>query len=232
MVRHAFVGAVAAFLCATAAADTQVFFSDFDSGAPAELSGYFSLESVSGLDGMKAATGTSAFGGNLLRNDATGNPAAATVITLTDLPLHTHLSLSFLLVAIDSWDSTDGSPAPDIFRIEVGDDYYFETTFAIGSGSVNYANLLATVYEGGSSLGWGGYAEKAYDVSFDPTLKNIPHTGDSVTIRIFARGVGWQGGIDESWGIDNFSVTATYVPAPGAMALLGLGGLVTGRRRR
>ena len=32
--------------------------------------------------------------------------------------------------------------------------------------------------------------------------------------------------------VDNFSVTGDLVPAPGSLALLGLGGLVAGRRRR
>lgn len=231
MMRHAFVGAVVASLCATATADTQVFFSDFDTGVPAEIGGYFSHEPVQGFAGMSAPGGASAFGGNLLRNDATGNPAAATILTLTDLPEHTHVSVSFLLAVIDSWDSTNGSVSRDLWRIEIGDDYYLETTFAITSGSVNYVSAGA-IYEAAGNLGWSGYGEKAYDMGFEQLLQNIPHTASDLTIRIYAHGEGWQGSSDESWGIDNLGVSVTYIPAPGAAALLGLGGLVTGRRRR
>lgn len=223
-------GAVVAAVAGTVSADTPVFFSDFDGAIPSEVGGYFTQESVFGLDGMSAPGGTSAFGGKLLRNDSTGDPASATTITLTDLPEHKHISLSFLLAAIDSWDSTNGSVSPDLWRIEV-DDFYFETTFAIASGSVNYSNLAAIVYEGGGSLGWGGYAEKAYDFGLETQLQNIPHTSDTVTIRIYAHGAGWQGGIDESWGIDNLGVSVNNIPAPGAMALLGVAGLVSRRRR-
>lgn len=225
-------GAVVAAVAGVASADTPVFFSDFDSGIPAEFSGYFSNESVAGFSGMGAATGTSVFGGNLLRNDATGNPAAATTLTLTGLPEHKHVSLSFLMAAIDSWDSTDGSPSPDLWRIEVGDDFYFETTFAITSGSVNYSNLAAVVYDAAGNLGWSSYGEKAYDFGLEPQLQNIPHTADDLTIRIYAHGAGWQGSSDESWGIDNFGVSVNNIPAPGAAVLIGIGGLVAGRRRR
>ncbi|MCW5768479.1 MAG: hypothetical protein KIT19_07330 [Phycisphaeraceae bacterium] len=215
-----------------ASAETQVFFTDFDSGAPAAISGYFSIESVAGFAGMGATGGSSVFGGQLLRNDSTGNPAAATALTLTDLPAHTHVSVSFLLAVIDSWDSTNGSVSPDIWRIEIGDEFWFETTFAIASGSVNYSNSAAVIYEGSGNLGWNSFAEKAYDFGLETQLQNIPHTADHLTIRILARGSGWQGGFDESWGIDNLGVSIVNIPAPGAAALLGIAGVVAARRRR
>lgn len=232
MVNRLLAGAAAAAVAGAASADTQVFFSDFDGTVPAEVGGYFTQESVFGFDGMHAATGTSAFGGKLLRNDSTGGSGSPLTITLTDLPEHKNVSLSFLLAAIDSWDSTNGSVSPDLWRIEIDDVFYFETTFAISSGSVNYSNLAAIVYDAAGNLGWSGYGEKAYDFGLEPQLQNIPHTADGITIRIYAHGAGWQGGADESWGIDNFGVSVNNIPAPGALALLGLGGLLGSRRRR
>lgn len=231
--RHQVLFSVAIVAAAgVASADTPVFFSDFDSGTPSEIGGFFSNESVQGFAGMSAAGGTSVFGGNLLYNNSTGNPAAATTLSLTGLPSHTHVSVSFLLAVIDSWDSTNGSPSPDLWRIEIGDDFYFETTFANTSGNVNYSNSAAAIYEGGGSLGWSGYAERAYDFGLEPQIQNIPHTADDLTIRIYAHGAGWQGGGDESWGIDNLGVSVSTIPAPGALALLGVSGLVASRRRR
>jgi len=224
--------AVAAAIAGSASADTQVFFSSFDGVVvPAEIGGFFTQESVQGFAGMSAPTGTSAFGGNLLRNDTLGGSSTATTLTLTDLPEHTHVSVSFLLAVIDSWDSTNGSVSPDLWRIEIGDDFYFETTFAITSGSVNYSNSTAAIYEAAGNLGWSGYGEKAYDFGLETQLQNIPHTGDDLTIRIYAHGNGWQGGPDESWGIDNLGVSVVNVPAPGALAIVGVAGLAVRRRR-
>lgn len=224
-------GAITAAITGVASAETQVFFTDFNAGVPAEFGGVFTNESVQGFAGLSAVGGSTAFGGNLLRNDSTGGSATATTLTLTGLPVHTHVSVSFLLAVIDSWDSTNGSVSPDLWRIEVGNDFYFETTFAIASGSVNYSNSTAAIYEGGASLGWSSFGEKAYDLGLETQLQNIPHTADTLTIRIYAHGAGWQGGSDESWGVDNFGVSVVNIPAPGAMALLGLAGLVARRRR-
>lgn len=232
MRRFVLAGVLAVAAAGAANADTPVFFSDFDGSVPAEIGGFFTQESVQGFAGMSAPTGVSTFGGNLLRNDTTGGSSTATTLSLTGLPEHTHVSVSFLLAVIDSWDSTNGSVSPDLWRIEIGDDFYFETTFAITSGSVNYSNSTAGIYEAAGNLGWSGYGEKAYDFGLETQLQNIPHTGDDLTIRIYAYGNGWQGGADESWGIDNLGVSVNNIPAPGAAALLGVAGLVTGRRRR
>ena len=48
--------------------------------------------------------------------------------------------------------------------------------------------------------------DSAYDLRKEPSLSNISHTRDSVTIEIYASGANWEGGDDESWAIDNFEV--------------------------
>lgn len=68
--------------------------------------------------------------------------------------------------------------------------------------------------------------------------------GDTIEFDVFSSGGGADPGVDhlsrntfatDAWGTKSVAGTFlsyTLVPAPGAMALLGLGGLVAGRRRR
>lgn len=180
------------------------------------------------------------FSGNFLQNDSVGNPAAASVLTLTGLPSHSSVSIGFLLAAIDSWDSTNGTVAPDLFNVSVDGNPVFQTTFANQTGSVNY---------GGDDIGNGlqargfnsSFNDSAFDLYSEAALQNIPHTASSLTISWFASGSGWQGGADESWAIDNLTVsvtpTATATPEPGSVGLF-LGSALAGtgmwlkRRRR
>ncbi len=226
------IGMATVAVCAlTATAQTTVFSNNFDSGIPAQFSGAGTAESVAGFTGM--GNPPNLFGGNLLRNDSVG-PAVASTLSLSSLPAHSSISVGFLLAAIDSWDSDNGSPAPDYFQVWVDGTQVFQATFAIASGSTNYVPAVPAglIYSGGS-VGWNGsWGEKAYDMTLEPLLQNIPHTGSTATIDFIAAGSGWQGGLDESWGIDNVEISVREVPAPGAAALLGLGGLVAVRRRR
>lgn len=57
----------------------------------------------------------------------------------------------------------------------------------------------------------------------------IWHPGEYLVLRWWDDN---DAGNDHGLGIDNLSLTATTSPAPGAMALLGLGGLIAARRRR
>lgn len=206
-----------AAMCAAAGAASaqQVFSSDFESGLPAEFSGSGAVEGTQGY----ASYG---FGSQFLRNDTLGSPS---ILTLTNLPAHTSISIDLVLAAIDSWDSTNGNPSPDFFNISVDDVSVFQATFANTSGSNSYGPLLVD----NAGLGFSGYADDAADLSTEALLHNIPHTASTVVIKFYASGGGWQGGFDESWAIDNLSVTV--VPAPGAAAM-GLLGLAAMRRRR
>jgi len=215
---------VTAITAAASAASAQVVFSNnFEGAMPAEVSGAGSIVGSQGF-------GAYGFGNNLLQNDATGNPATATTLTINGLPTHTALNIGFLLAVIDSWDSTNGSPAPDFFNVDVDGVNVFQATFAQASGGVEYAFPAGGQLFNNINVGFGGYNEDGYDMSLEPALQNIAHTGSSVVITFYASGAGWQGSSDESFGIDNLVVTA--VPTPGAAAVLSLGGLALSRRRR
>jgi hypothetical protein len=49
---------------------------------------------------------------------------------------------------------------------------------------------------------FSSYNDSAYDFTGSNALLNIPHTADSSVIQFFASGAGWQGGTDESFGLD------------------------------
>jgi len=222
----------------TAKADPiTVFSSNFDSGAPAEISGYYKIESVQGYDGI--GTGSNVFSGNLLWNDSGGTTehpgsisSQQTVLTLTGLPEHSSINLSFLLAIIDSWDADNHpSAGPDYFNISIDGNLLFRATFSnlTFDASQDYVpppgGLLVTRSSDTSEfpeLGFGGHRESAYDMGLDPFFQNIPHTGGTLTVSWWADGAGWQGGLDESWGLDNLRV-AVNVPETGSLVFLALG---------
>jgi len=216
-------------ITAGSAMSQQVFFNDFNTGTPAEIGGFINNAGVQGFNGLGNLGNT--FSGNFLYNDSTGNPAAATTLTMTNLPSHTSISIGFLLAIIDSWDSTNGAPSPDFFNVTVDSVSVFQATFAIQSGSANYnPPINGDIGNGLASRGFSGFNDRAYDMSLESSLQNIPHTASSVTISFFASGNGWQGGGDESWGIDNLNVGV--IPAPTTLAGFALLGVCAGRRRR
>jgi hypothetical protein len=241
------VGATLLGIVATvspASAQVQVYFNNFDgtetfgAGITGGLSGITTTEAVQGFAGLGPVGNQ--FSGNFLRNQTAGNPASLTTLTLNNLPAHTSVDIDFLLAVIDSWD---GVQAPDIFNVRVNNTVIFNPSFAIASGSSNYTPPAGGDIGGGATQrGFnGGWNDLAYNMYLEPLLGSVPHTASTLTIDIFASGGGWQGGIDESWAVDNLrvtlgGVTATAAPeahtaafvATGLLPLLG----VALRRRR
>lgn len=206
-------------------------------GAAAVLSGA-SIQSVQGLSGL--GTG-SQFGGNFFSSFGAGSTGT---LTLTGLPDHTSIDITALLAALDSWDSTNGDCcSPDFFQIKVDGTVVFEDTYAIALGSIHNTAGLTDIGGGNQQRGFnGGWSDAAFDLENE--LQNIAHTASSLTIGFLGTGVGWQGGIDEAWGIDNLLVTLNgvtiqdpppgNVPEPMTLSLLGAGlaGIGWARRRK
>ena len=154
------------------------------------------------------------FEGNFLRNLTSGNPADTTTITINDLPPHDRLSIGFVLAIIDSWDGDAGGG--DFFTVRVDGENVFSHTFhSQDNGSQSYVAPQGVELARSIDLGFSSGPESldsAYDLSKEPSLQDIAHSGESVTIEIFASGANWEGGDDESWAIDNFEVR-TYQSA-------------------
>lgn len=212
------------FAMSAQAAEIQVFSTDFNGALPAEISpGAANLIGVQGYAGYGPAGNT--FSGNFLRS------ATANVVTLqlNNLPTHSSISLGFLFAAIDSLDGTGAFPSGDFFNVVVDGNTIFNESFANASISqVQSYNPPANVQLARHvDLGFSGpgsyYTDSAYNLGADPIFSNIAHTASSLQVQLFIQGVGVQDLNDESWAMDNLSVSVTTVPIPAAAWLLGSG---------
>jgi hypothetical protein len=206
LIRASFAAiAVLALGTGTAAAgDTVVFATDFESGIPPEMSAPgAAIESVQGWSGL--GDEGRAFDGSFLRHSSPEFREIA--LTLTDLPEHGAISIEVLVALIDSWDF-------EYFQVLVDGELVFSEWFDLAiSHTSSYEPPAGVLLSERTDLGFttGGYYndDRAYDLSVDDRLTNIPHSGDSVTIvwRIDDTITGnWQGGTDESWAIEAITV--------------------------
>lgn len=213
-----------------------VFSTNFESGLPVQVSpGLAQVEGVQFFAGLGPVA--SPFAGSFLRSP-TGNEIT---LTLTDLPGHTEISLGFLLAAIDSLDGTGSFPQGDFLRITLDGVQVFRESFANATASQvqsyvpppggELARRVDLGFEGPGSY----YTDSAYDMFLEPTLQNLAHTASSAVFTFVMEGPGVQELSDESWAMDQLTVSVTPVPEPSAvwLALAGLAGAGwLGRRRR
>lgn len=236
------------------AASVQVYSNNFESAASV---GSGVNATITGQGASVGSEGYSAygFGTKLFRNSAAAGQA--TRLTLSGLETHTSISLGFLLAVIDSWDGTGGC-GPDIFNVNLNGISIFANNFgnvrdgSCGAHPQSYGTANALFFPTASNIdntlsstnvGFNSrWNDSAYDMTRETLFQNIAHTGATATFDFFASGAGWQAGWDESWGIDNVTVTlngvarSNNVPEPGGLALLGLGlagiGFARGKKRK
>lgn len=217
------------------AASVTVFSTDFESGLPSEITpGSATLTSVQGFAGLGPAGNQ--FGGKFLRS-ATGN---VVTLNLSNLPAHDTISLAFLFAAIDSLDGTGTFPAGDFFKIVFDGATLFSESFANADSSQTQSYVpptgvkLARRIDLGFTQG-GYYTDSAYNLGADPRFADFAHSGSTAKIEFFIYGPGNQSLDDESWAMDNLSVSVSTagrpntVPEPSSWALTLLG-LVALRR--
>ena len=218
------------------AAPVTVFSTDFNSTTlPAGISpGSALITGVQGYAGLGPAGNQ--FGGNFLRS------ATANVVTLqlNNLPAHNAINLAFLFAAIDSLDGTGTFPQGDYFNVVVDGNTVFNESFAnaLPSQIQSYVPPAGVELARHVDLGFSGpgsyYTDSAYNLGADPIFGNIAHSASTANIQFFIQGVGIQSLDDESWAMDNLTVTVAPVPIPAAAWLFGSGllGLIGVARRR
>lgn len=222
------------------AAPVLVFSTDFNGALASDISpGSATLTGVQGFAGLGPAGNQ--FGGNFLRS-ATGNTVT---LSLTNLPTHDTISLSFLFAAIDSLDGTGSFPAGDFFKIVFDGATLFSESFANATpGQIqSYVSPAGVELARHVDLGFTGpgsfYTDSAYNFGADPRFANFAHTASTATIEFFIFGEGNQDLNDESWAMDNLNVSVTtrgeLIPEPNASLLLSIGALAllaASKRRR
>ncbi|MBS0198411.1 MAG: hypothetical protein JSR77_16800 [Planctomycetes bacterium] len=155
------------------------------------------------------------------------------------------VNLSFDFLAIRTWDGNDGGggPGPDIFTVSVANGpILLASTFSVGdplsrhrmsypavAGVESHPSRTGAIEN--NSL---GYTYGPNNVPLDATWRltfNFLAPTDGLEIHFAALGL--QDIMDESWGLDNVSVSTSTVPTPGSMALALTGfGLLLRRRVR
>jgi len=168
-------------------------------------------------------------------------------LNLSNLPTHDTISLAFLFAAIDSLDGTGTFPAGDFFKIVFDGTTLFSESFANAQSSdiQSYVPPAGAELARRVNLGFTGpgsfFTDSAYNLGADPRFANFAHTGSTAKIEFFIFGPGNQSLDDESWAMDNLSVSVTTngippVPEPSTYALMLAGlaavGVMARRRKR
>ena len=158
-------------------------------------------------------------------------------LTLTGLPTSTQLTISFDEFIIRSWDGNGQMGfGPDTAAFSIGGANTLTSTFANGQvgNTQNFPTAGSAAEAGAAQVDTLGYQflgqprDSIYALSF-----NWFNTNSTQTFTWSASGL--QELADESWGIDNVSVSSPdAIPEPGTALLLGSGVLafLLYRRRR
>ena len=137
-------------------------------------------------------------------------------------------SLSLLLGIIDTWDNGAAGYGPDSFKVELDGVEVFSAVFD------NYQNLGATVASELTTVSYGSnlIGSGANDAAYKLSVNLGALSAGTHTLKFFASGPGWQGGSDESFALDNLSITAVPEPQTWGLALAGALALGVTRRLR
>jgi hypothetical protein len=217
------------------AAPVTVFSTDFDTTLPAAISPDTAfITGVQGYAGLGPVGNQ--FGGTFLRSE-TGN---IVTLQLSNMPAHNAINLAFLFAAIDSLDGSGTTyPQGDYFIVVLDGTTIFNESFANAQSTdiQSYAPPVGVELARRVDLGFTVSTfslDSAYNLGADPIFSNIPHSASTATIQFVIQGVGNQDLNDESWAMDNLSVSVVSpVPVPSAVWLFGSGvlGLIGISRR-
>ena len=172
-------------------------------------------------------------------------PAAALADGTFDPAFDVVIDLGSFTVVADA----GGNPTPVNFTVTgpadvIGFTFSGDASGITGNGTWASDTRLSVLVDGGEVFNVGGLVARDNDWSFQGS--GSTSDGFYSSTHIIAKdnpvpaGVEWTFSFFHNWNSSsaapitwsNASITVHRVPAPGAMAMLGLGGLVAGRRRR
>lgn len=239
------LGIAAACAISTAAlAGTSTYTTDFSSGAdgwqgPQGPGGATTIEPTGGNPGQYMHTIFNNFGIEF-SNSTNAN-------FIGDYTQYSSVTLS---IDVDVNDiSFFGSPAPRDLIVDLRDydnpeggypwtSVWFIVTTMPGSTDLDWITHDVTISDPNATdlpAGWGGYGAEDPN-TFEPilpagrTFASVLAGVDEIAFSTYVPGF-FFGFTDFDLGVDNISITTTTVPAPGAIALLGLAGVRRNRRR-
>jgi hypothetical protein len=219
------MAAAVALMPARANAD-MLYLNDFTNPATVALGASASFDAAGGgADAIQAASPLLGIYGPFFFHNTTGG---LTELTLSNLPTHTGADVAFILAFINSWDSRDGGCcSPDNLDLYIDGSKIASYTYNNALGSIKDiggGSLIAEYVEFDNS---SYYGDTIADMSGDPLLSFV-HTASTLTIGFQFTGGGFQGGGDESWGIDDLRVDLsgvethpTPVPEPATFLMIG-----------
>lgn len=190
------------------------------------------------LTGQTAATyavGEADYGANKVGSSLTGVHAAATTawgsltgngstysFSSNGWAIGDYYQVSFAATGYQdlsvSWDQARSGTGPATFKFQV----------SINNGS--FTDVVAS-YTVGVSTTPNSWNSTTYQSSFTSTQALAAGANDAGNVRIRFTATAAPGGSSGSGRVDNIVVSGTAIPAPGAVALIGLAGLVARRRR-
>lgn len=225
------------------AAQAQTTTTTFSNGTegwegPSGIGGFTAIQLFGGNDGQYLQTDFTDFGvtfRNSTNEAFIGDYTTSESITLSvdllvnDINFASNQTTRPWLVELRDYDSAyNGLPWTSVF-------FYFDEISQSNNGDWRTYSVTFDPNSNDLPLGWGGYGDEdpnTYEpilppgVSFSDVLSGV----DEIAFTTFQPGFGFLFA-DHSIGVDNLSITRT-VPAPSALALIGLSGLVGTRRRR
>jgi len=187
------------------------------------------VEVAGGIQSTQGLNSLSTFSGDFFR---VVTPDNALNIEVGGLNTSVTSSIAFSLALLDSWDGNFEPFGDDILNVQI-----FDGTAATGTQIDGDPSIISSVEANNQQLGFNNndmfFNEDAVSVNFD----DLVTTTGTLTFSIFASsggtGTGFQGGNDESFGIDNFTVTSS-IPEPSVLwfTVIGVLSILTRRNRR
>ncbi|HYF14317.1 MAG TPA: hypothetical protein VD971_04510 [Phycisphaerales bacterium] len=171
-----------------------------------------------------------------------GNPAASRLVTVS-------VGAGSVAWSVSRFGTTQGTRYDPVTQGAIASiDFTIDYAYQSGVGGQGQALQFiikqgATVYAAaytvtGSTGAWGTHTALSLTASdFTPILGGTAHpdfstSGEFIRVGFAVGNSSTGGGYTTVGAFDNFSAAIHVVPAPGALALAGLGGLLAGRRKR